>query len=192
MFLLTDSFLLVVLILLCTNKTYLIFVNFGTPLHYISVQKYAKKCIFLRQNSQNEPKGAKTGQSFAISMIESTLTWKKYRTAGCGGCDEYHKLCLKTLKAMQLTQFVSYLGKQTRALETRGTSCLFSSFLFEWTLVQLMHTQRFSSYLRNYFTDQWVIPWGRLNSHRNMWYQGTTRATANNLLRQSKKCVFRY
>ena len=61
---------------ICSSRrtSYLIFVNFGTPLHYISVQKYAKKCIFLRQNSQNEPKGAKTGQSFAISMIESTLT----------------------------------------------------------------------------------------------------------------------
>ena len=36
--------------------TYLMFVNFGTPPHYLGHKKYTKKCINLRQNRL---KGAK-------------------------------------------------------------------------------------------------------------------------------------
>ena len=33
--------------------TYLKFVNFGTPLHYLGLKKYTKKCENLRQNNLN-------------------------------------------------------------------------------------------------------------------------------------------
>ena len=39
-----------------------------------------KKCANSRQNSQN---WAKMG----FPLLKITLTWKKYTTAGCGGCD---------------------------------------------------------------------------------------------------------
>ena len=35
---------------------YLIFFNFGIPLHYLGLQKYTKSCVNSQQNSQNLPK----------------------------------------------------------------------------------------------------------------------------------------
>ena len=54
---------------------YLIFVNFGTPLHYLGLKKYTKKCVNLGQNKPNWPK-------WAFSMLKSTPAWNKYTIAG--------------------------------------------------------------------------------------------------------------
>ena len=53
-------------------STYLIFVNFGSPPHYLTFKKYAKKCVNFLQNIQNWAKGANIGQNFAFSLQKST------------------------------------------------------------------------------------------------------------------------
>ena len=40
---------------------------------------------------------AKTGQNLAFSMLKGAPAWKKYTTAGRGGCDKY-ELCGKAQK----------------------------------------------------------------------------------------------
>ena len=62
--------------------SYLVFVIFGTPLHY-----WGKKCAALRQNTQNWPKRAKIEHNFSFSMPKITPAWKKYACAGGGGGD---------------------------------------------------------------------------------------------------------
>ena len=37
------------------QEAYLITVNFGTPPHYLALQKYTKKCVNSQQNIQNRP-----------------------------------------------------------------------------------------------------------------------------------------
>ena len=63
-------------------STYLIFVNFGSPPHYLTFKKYAKKCVNFLQNIQNWAKGANIGQNFAFSLQKSTPAWKKFTTVG--------------------------------------------------------------------------------------------------------------
>ena len=53
--------------------TYLIFVNFGAPPHYLALLKYTKKCVNPQQNSPNLFKRAKLIQNFALSLLKSTL-----------------------------------------------------------------------------------------------------------------------
>ena len=51
---------------------YLIFVNFGSPPHYLTFKKVTKKCLDFQLNIQNWFEGANIGQNFAFSLQKST------------------------------------------------------------------------------------------------------------------------
>ena len=55
------------------GTSYLIFVNFGTPPHYLGLKKYTKKCVNLRQSNQ---------KNITFSMLKSTPARKNNTTAG--------------------------------------------------------------------------------------------------------------
>ena len=53
---------------------------FGAPPHYVGLQKYTKKWVNLRQNSQYRPK-------FRVLYAKKYTVMKKYTTASSGGSD---------------------------------------------------------------------------------------------------------
>ena len=63
---------------------YLIFVNFGTPPHYLGLKKYNKKSANLRQNNQNWPK-------YPFLCAKKYTGLKKYTTASSGSRDKYEQ-----------------------------------------------------------------------------------------------------